>query len=76
MCLTIPKKVISIEGNNITIENPSGDRQNVKSVVELSVGDFCLTQQNVAIYKLEKKEAQEVLGFFEGKEGNRWSAAD
>lgn len=61
MCLTIPKKVISIEGENITVENPSCDRQIVKSIVELSVGDFCLTQQNVAIEKLDNEEAESLI---------------
>lgn len=61
MCLTIPKKVISIEGNNVVVENPAGDRQTVKSIVELNAGDFCLTQQNVAIEKIDKEEARKII---------------
>jgi hydrogenase maturation factor len=64
MCLTIPKKVIEIKGDEVVVEAPNGSRQTVKSIVDLTVGDFCLTQQNVAIYKLDEKEAEEVLGLF------------
>ncbi|MFA6047973.1 MAG: HypC/HybG/HupF family hydrogenase formation chaperone [Parcubacteria group bacterium] len=70
MCLTIPKKVVEITGDEVVVELPNGDRQTVKSIVDLGVGDFCLTQQNVAIYKLDQKEAEEVLGLFQNREGN------
>jgi hydrogenase maturation factor len=71
MCLTIPKKVISIDGDNVIVEFPSGDRQNVKSIVELKSGDFCLTQQNIAIYKLNQDEAEEILKLLQNKEGSK-----
>lgn len=76
MCLTIPKKVIEISGDEVVIEKPDGSRQTVKTIVKLNAGDFCLTQQNVATYKLDKKEAEEVLGLFQNKEGNKWKTAD
>lgn len=61
MCLTIPKKVISIDGNNAVVENPNGDRQTVKTIVKLSPGEFCLTQQNVAIEKIDNNLASEMV---------------
>jgi hydrogenase assembly chaperone HypC/HupF len=61
MCLTIPKKVISIDKSSIIVELPGGARQEVKSIVELKPGDFCLTQQNVAIEKIEAKEASQII---------------
>jgi len=61
MCLTIPKKVVEIKGDEVVIETPNGNRQNVKSIVDLGVGDYCLTQQNVAIEKMETKEAKELI---------------
>jgi hydrogenase maturation factor len=71
MCLTIPKKVIKVSGDEVIIEAPNGSRQTVKTIVDLNAGDFCLTQQNVAIYKLDKQEAEEVLGLFQNKEGSK-----
>jgi hydrogenase maturation factor len=61
MCLTIPKKVVEIKKDTIIVENPVGTRQEVKSIVDLKAGDFCLTQQNVAVQKISKKEAEEIL---------------
>ena len=61
MCLTIPKKVIAIEKDNVVVENPAGDRQTVKTIVELNLGDFCLTQQNVAIQRMEKEDAERLI---------------
>ncbi len=61
MCLTIPKKVISRKGNFFIVQLPDGTGQKVKSVVDLKIGDYCLTQQNVAVQKLEKKEAKKIL---------------
>jgi hydrogenase maturation factor len=64
MCLTIPKKVISISGNNAVVENPSGDKQKVKSVIKIKIGDNVLTQSNVIIQKISKKQAQEIISLF------------
>jgi len=64
MCLTIPKKVISKEGDFFVLENPKGDRQKAKSIVDLKVGDWCFTQQGVITVKLEKEEVQEILKIF------------
>lgn len=61
MCLTIPKKVIGLKGNMAVVESPDGSRQEVKSIVRLNVGDFCLTQQNVAIEKIEAEEAKLII---------------
>lgn len=68
MCLTIPKKVISIgENNMVTVELPDGTRQDVKTIVELKPGDFCLTQQNVAIERVEENDIKEIFNILKGK---------
>lgn len=61
MCLTIPKKVVSLDNNLATVSLPDGSRQEVKTIVELAVGDFVVTQQNIVIEKMDPEEAQEVL---------------
>lgn len=61
MCLTIPKKVISISGERVVVENPDGIGQEVKTIIDLKVGDFVLTQQNIVLEKIEKKEAEETI---------------
>lgn len=61
ICLTIPKKVIEIKKDTIVVENPAGTRQEVKSIVDLKAGDFCLTQQNVAVQKITAREAGKII---------------
>jgi len=61
MCLTIPKKVIAIEKDVVVTEDFQGNRQELKTLIELSVGDFVCSQQNVVIDKMSSEEAQEIL---------------
>lgn len=68
MCLTIPKKVVEIKNNCVVIENPNGSRQELKSIVKLKIGDFCLSQQGIVIERISKKEAEEVLNILRRKE--------
>jgi hydrogenase maturation factor len=63
ICLVIPKKVIEIKKDAIIVENSAGVRQEMKSIIDLEIGDFCLTQQNVAVQKLDKKQAEEILKY-------------
>ena len=68
MCLTIPKKVISIDGKkNVIIEDFKGNRQEAKSIVELKIGDYCLTQQNVVVQKIDEEYAAEIFDIINGK---------
>ncbi|NTU66422.1 MAG: HypC/HybG/HupF family hydrogenase formation chaperone [Candidatus Moranbacteria bacterium] len=70
MCLTIPKKVVEIDGNKIVVELANGDRQSVKSIVALEIGDFCLTQQNVAIERIDADYAGELIEILKGGKAN------
>ena len=64
MCLTIPKKVISREGDFFTVENPAGDRQKVRSIEKIKIGDNVLTQNSIIIQKISKKQALEITELF------------
>jgi len=68
MCLTIPKKVISIENGSVIVEDFQGHRQEMKTIVELETGDFCVSQQNVVVQKLNKDQAQEIFNILDYKE--------
>jgi hydrogenase maturation factor len=68
MCLTIPKKVIAVfEDGSIELELHDGSRQKVKTMVDLEIADYCLTQQNIAIEKITAKEAKEILKILDGE---------
>ena len=69
MCVTIPKKVIGLEENGqIILELFDGTRQAVKTIVGLAVGDYCLTQQTVAIEKITTADAEMIFQILGGGE--------
>lgn len=67
--MTIPKKVIAIEGDLFTVEDYKGNRQKIKSIIELKTGDFIYTQQNVAVGKFEEESAREIFKMINGNGG-------
>ena len=67
MCLTIPKKVLSKSGYNYIVENGQGAKQEVKSIVGVKIGDYVVTQSNVIVQKLTKKQAKEINDLFNQK---------
>jgi len=69
MCLTIPKKVVEIKENSVIVENHNGDRQELKTIVELAIGDFVLSQQNIVIEKIDTKQAEEIFKIIGGQGG-------
>ncbi|MDD5396475.1 MAG: HypC/HybG/HupF family hydrogenase formation chaperone [Candidatus Moranbacteria bacterium] len=65
MCLTLPKKVIEIKENSVVVENHDGNRQELKTLIELAVGDFVISQQNIILEKLEEDEAMEIISLLD-----------
>jgi hydrogenase maturation factor len=61
MCLTIPKKVISISGKSVILEKPDGSRQNAGTIIELQEGEFVLTQGGIVIEKISLEEAKSII---------------
>lgn len=68
MCLTVPKKVVAVEGNKVVVEDPTGGRQTVKSIIELVVGDYVATEQGMVSDKIDTESALSLLNIFEGNE--------
>lgn len=61
MCLTLPKKVVEIKENSVIVENHNGDRQELKTLIELAIGDFVISQQNIILEKMSPEYAEEML---------------
>jgi len=59
MCLTIPKQVVSVKNGVIAVKSKKG-RQEVGSIVKIKKGDWVLTQNDVIIKKISKKQAEEI----------------
>jgi len=66
MCLAVPVKVVSIEGNEAEVEI-SGVRRRVSIVLtpEAKVGDYVLLHTGYAINVINEAEAQETLKILE-----------
>jgi len=66
MCLAVPVKVVSIEGNEAEVEI-GGVRRRVSIVLtpEAKVGDYVLLHTGYAINVINEAEAQETLKILE-----------
>jgi hydrogenase maturation factor len=69
MCLTIPKKVVEINKDFVLVEDHNGARQELKTLIELSIGDFVISQQNIILEKVDKEYAQETIKLLNDKGG-------
>ena len=62
MCLAVPAKVVSIEGEKAVVELGGLTRQaHTMLVPHLQVGDYVLLHAGFAIQTLDEAEAQETL---------------
>lgn len=62
MCLSVPCKVISIDGDNATVSIGGNLCQiSLQLVDNVSVGDYVLLHAGFAIQKINENEAKEML---------------
>ena len=66
MCLAIPGKVISIDGNTAMVDY-GGVRKKASLLVlpDVKVGDMIMVHAGFAIAKVSEQEAQETIDAFE-----------
>ncbi|MBC7263007.1 MAG: HypC/HybG/HupF family hydrogenase formation chaperone [Chloroflexi bacterium] len=66
MCLAVPARVLSIEGQEAEVDL-SGVRRRISVVLtpEVSVGDYVLIHTGFAINVLDEQEARETLRLFQ-----------
>lgn len=61
MCLAIPGKIISINGDDVIVEYP-GEKRSAKIVIgEYKVGDYVFVSEKIVVQKIPEKEALESL---------------
>ncbi|MFA6098605.1 MAG: HypC/HybG/HupF family hydrogenase formation chaperone [Patescibacteria group bacterium] len=62
MCLAIPHKIIKIKGQQATVAcGKKTHTLDIRLVPKVKAGDYVMNENQFAIYKLTKKEAQETL---------------
>lgn len=66
MCLAIPAKVISVQGDIARVDFGNGVIRNVNTVlVDAHVGEYVLVHTGYAIQVLDSKAAEETLQLWE-----------
>lgn len=66
MCLTIPAKVVEINGDKAVIDQ--GDIQktiSIRAIPDIKVDDWVLYMSDIAVQKVDKKDAKEILELLE-----------
>ncbi|MBU0707107.1 HypC/HybG/HupF family hydrogenase formation chaperone [Patescibacteria group bacterium] len=58
MCLTIPKKIISIKNKKAKVDTGTVD---VSIIKNLKAGDWVLVNANLAVQKVSQSEAKKIL---------------
>ncbi|MBO4797250.1 MAG: HypC/HybG/HupF family hydrogenase formation chaperone [Candidatus Methanomethylophilaceae archaeon] len=61
MCLAIPGKIVSIEGNMGNVDFGGVTRQANLSMVEANVGDWAVVHAGFAIQIMDEEDAQETI---------------
>lgn len=60
MCITIPKKIISVKKDKLIVETASGKKQEVSAIIKVKKDDWVLTQNGVIVSKITDKQAKEI----------------
>ena len=65
MCLAIPAKIMSVQGEKAQVDFGQGVLREINvSLVEAKLGDYVLVHAGYAIQVLEEKEALETLSLW------------
>ena len=65
MCLAIPAKILSLNGDNASVDFGQGILREVNvSLVEAKIGEYVLVHAGYAIQVIEEKDAQETLSLW------------
>ncbi len=68
MCLTYPAKILKIKGEIALIQDKKNKLEvNISMLKNLKVGDYILHNANLAIKKVFRKEAEEIMDIFSNK---------
>ena len=71
MCLSKPQKVLEVKGNYAVVEF-LGKTKTIKAPFSLKSGDYVVSQNNIAVHKIPRREALKMIR--EWEELNNWMA--
>ena len=61
MCLAIPYKIVSIDGNTAHVKCGEVEKDAKVDLIDAKVGDYIMMQAGIAIEKLDVKDAEKML---------------
>lgn len=61
MCLAMPAKILSIDGDEAEVDFGGAIRKTNVSMVDAEVGDYVIIHAGFAIQKVDEQEARETL---------------
>jgi len=61
MCLAMPAKILSIEGDEAEVDFGGAIRKTNVSMVDAKVGEYVIIHAGFAIQKVDEEEARETL---------------
>lgn len=68
MCLTIPAKVVKINGVFATVKDSNSIKEiNLQAVTDVKVGDWILYANDFAVRKISSRDASEIIDLLENK---------
>lgn len=65
MCITLPTKVLSLEGNNARVDIAGHERKIFIPFDNVFPGQWVLVYAGAAIAVIDEKEALEILGYLD-----------
>lgn len=65
MCLAIPARIVSIDGEMATVEIGGVQREASLALVDADINDYVILHVGIAIAKLDEAEAAERLKLFD-----------
>lgn len=74
MCLAIPGKIISINGENAIINFNGLSKEVNLCMVKAKQGDYVIVHAGFAIQKVEKESAKEIYNYLNKADENRKSS--
>ncbi len=61
MCIGIPQKIVKINGQKAVVKSANGQKEiDIHLIKDLKVGDYIISQNSVAINKIDSKTALEI----------------
>ncbi len=69
MCLSVPAKIVSLDGRNAVVDVYSKQRQVYLAIDQAAIGDWVLVYGPVALRRLADEEAHETIRLLRGITG-------